>query len=267
MVKVRLASGAFAPICRQQQPTAGLQPNARSDSSGCDVAFALGCGALLAGYNNVVAAKRWHQRWYALVNLGAAAALLAVAGASGLTASDLGLRRDRLRAGLRLGAMAAGAVTAGWLLAVVLPAARPALRDERVSSLSRREICYQVTVRIPAGTVLWEETAFRGVLLAALRRVVPEVCAVALTSAVFGIWHIRPAREARHLNRAIGDRRAAGPGVTASVAATAAASVLLSSLRVRSGSLAAPVLLHLATNCGGALAAWFARPDPSLTRA
>lgn len=35
-----------------------------------------------------------------------------------------------------------------------------------------------------------------------------------------------------------------------------AAGALLSVLRQRSGSLAAPVLLHLATNCGGPVAAW-----------
>ena len=43
--------------------------------------------------------------------------------------------------------------------------------------------------------------------------------------------------------------------VAASVAGTAAAGLLLSWLRERSGSLAAPVLLHLSANCGAALAA------------
>jgi uncharacterized protein len=39
------------------------------------------------------------------------------------------------------------------------------------------------------------------------------------------------------------------------VVATAAAGALLSWLRIRSGSLAAPILLHLATNCIGPVAA------------
>ena len=43
---------------------------------------------------------------------------------------------------------------------------------------------------------------------------------------------------------------------------TTAGGVLLSWLRARSGSLAAPVLLHLATNCGGLVVAWaVAAPD------
>ena len=122
--------------------------------------------------------------------------------------------------------------------------------------LTRREVTYQVMVRIPVGTVLWEETAFRGVLLAALRRVMPRGTAVAVASGVFGIWHIRPTIGALRANKL-----AAGPGktvaaVTAGVAATAAGGVLLSWLRIRSGSLAAPVLLHLAANCTGPLAAY-----------
>jgi hypothetical protein len=45
------------------------------------------------------------------------------------------------------------------------------------------------------------------------------------------------------------------------VAATTAAGVLLSWLRARSDRLAAPVLLHLATNCVGPVVAWTVAPD------
>jgi len=58
------------------------------------------------------------------------------------------------------------------------------------------------------------------------------------------------------VNRLAGDRRTAAATVTAAVAATTAGGVVLSWLRVRSGSLAAPMLLHLTINCAGALAAW-----------
>ena len=112
-----------------------------------------------------------------------------------------------------------------------------------------------MTVRIPAGTVLWEEAAFRGVLQASLRRVLPGPAAIAVTSAVFGLGHVRPTADALRINQlAPGGRAAAGP-VAAAVAATAVAGLLLSGLRERSGSLAAPVLLHLSANCGAALAA------------
>jgi len=108
------------------------------------------------------------------------------------------------------------------------------------------------------GTVLWEEIAFRGVLQAALRRVMPEPAAIAVASGVFGAWHIRPTAAALRVNQLAGDRRQAAARVTAGVAVTAAAGVLLSWLRARSGRLAAPVLLHLATNCAGPVVAWTA---------
>jgi membrane protease YdiL (CAAX protease family) len=48
--------------------------------------------------------------------------------------------------------------------------------------------------------------------------------------------------------------------------ATTAAGVLFSWLRARSGSLAAPVLLHLATNCVGPLVSWAVARRQARTR-
>ena len=126
--------------------------------------------SLLAGYNNLAGARPWHRRWYPAVNALAAAVLLAAATASGLTADDLGLRRDRLRAGLRLGSAAAAPVVAAFGLAALNPATRPLLNDQRIAGLDRRELAYQVLLRIPVGTVAWEEIAFRG---SAPRRAAP----------------------------------------------------------------------------------------------
>ena len=117
-------------------------------------------------------------------------------------------------------------------------------------------------MRIPLGTVLWEETAFRGVLQAALGRVMPGGPAVAVTSCIFGLWHIGPTAAALRINGLAGGPGKMLAGVSAGVAATAAGGVLLSWLRTRSGSLVAPILLHVATNSMGALAAWvITRPE------
>jgi uncharacterized protein len=230
-----------------------------SRARAADVAFAVAACIVLAGYNNVAARQPWHRRWYPAVNALAATVTLEAAAASGLTADDLGLRRARLRSGLKLGSMAATPVVAAFGLAALTPAARPLLNDQRVAGLDRRQLAYHVLLRIPLGTVAWEEAAFRGVLLAALRRVLAEPAATAVASAVFGIWHIRPTAEALAANRLATTRGARIRAVTATVAGTAAAGVLLSFLRSRSGSLAAPVLLHLAANCTAPLASALAR--------
>ena len=61
--------------------------------------------------------------------------------------------------------------------------------------------------------------------------------------------------EALRINQMTTSRRSMAGSVGAGVAGTAVAGLLLSWLRERSGSLAAPVLLHLSANCGAALAA------------
>ena len=219
-----------------------------------DVAFASAACIALAGYNNLAGARPWHRRWYPAVNALAASVALGAAAASGLTASDLGLRRDRLRAGLRCGSAAAAPVVAAFGLAALTPATRPLLDDQRIAGLDRRQLAYDVLLRIPVGTVAWEEIAFRGVLRAALRRVLAEPAATAVGSAVFGLWHIRPTAEALAVNRLAAGRGARILAVTAVAAWTAGAGALMCVLRERSGSLAAPVLLHLAANGAGALA-------------
>ena len=224
-----------------------------------DVAFASAACIVLAGYNNLVGLRPWHRRWYPAVNALAAAVLLAAASASGLTSSDLGLRRDRLRGGLRLGSAAAAPVVAAFGLAALNPATRPLLNDQRIAGLDRRQLAYQVLLRIPVGTVAWEEIAFRGVLQAALRRVMEEPGATAVGSAVFGLWHIRPTAEALAVNRLAAGRGARVAAVAGVVAGTAGAGAVLSLLRERSGSLVAPVLLHLAANCAGPMASALAR--------
>jgi membrane protease YdiL (CAAX protease family) len=219
-----------------------------------DKTFALAFCAVLAAYNNVLGVHPWHNRRYVRVNLCATGTALAAAAPRGLTPADLGLGRGRWLPG-RAACRLAATVTAGWLLIAVVPATRPLLGDKRITSLDGRAVTYQALIRIPVGTALWEEIAFRGVLQAALRRVMPKPAAIAATSCVFGVWHIRPTLQALRANGLAGTRGRAVAGVAAAVAGTTAGGVLFSWLRERSGSLTAPVLLHVATNSGGLVTA------------
>ena len=227
--------------------------------SRADVAFAVAACVVLAGYNNLVGLQPWHRRWYPVVNGCAAVAALAAASVSGLSGEELGLGRDRLGGGLRCGSAVAAPVVAAFGLAALTPATRPLLDDRRIAGLDRGQLAYQVLLRIPVGTVAWEEIAFRGVLQGALRRVLAEPWASAVGAAVFGVWHIRPTAEALAVNGLATGRGARILAVTGVVAGTAGAGAVLSLLRERSGSLAAPVVLHLAANGTGPLASALAR--------
>ncbi len=212
--------------------------------------------ATLAVWNNVVVTRvPGYPGSYVVVNAAATGVVLVAARRAGLTWRELGLSRRRLTSGLRWGGGCGALVTAAYGTALALPALRPLLRDARIEGLDAADVAYQVLVRIPLGTVLWEEVAFRGVLLAALLRLLPPAGAVAASSGLFGVWHIRPTLSALAANDIVGGPVGTALAVLLACAGTAGAGVLFSWLRLRSGSLVAPVLLHLATNSLGTLAA------------
>jgi len=218
--------------------------------------FATPLVLVLCAWNNVVVDRLpGGPRSYVAANVAATGALLAAARLDGLSWDDLGLDRPRSRAGLSWGGACAAAVAGGYAVALAVPGLRPLLADARVAGLDGGEITYQVLVRIPLGTVLWEEVAFRGVLLAALTRLVSVRAATAVSAAAFGIWHIRPTLSALAANDLAGGPVLRAGAVLLGCLVTAAAGGPFTWLRLRSGSLLAPALLHLATNSLGVLAA------------
>ncbi|WP_369255087.1 CPBP family intramembrane glutamic endopeptidase [Geodermatophilus amargosae] len=213
------------------------------------------CVVLLAWNTLVVPALPGRPASAVAANVAATGVLLAGARWSGLTWAELGLARRRLPAGARWGGACAALVLAAYGVALAVPALRPLLADARAGGLDGPAVAVRALVRVPLGTVLWEEVAFRGVLLAAACRLLPLRAAVALSCAVFGLWHVRPALGGLAANDLAGGPVATGAAVLLTVLWTAVAGLLFAWLRLRSGSLLAPVLLHLATNSLGVLAA------------
>lgn len=182
--------------------------------------------------------------------LGLAACLLAIARAGGLAAADLGLARSALGTGLRWGGAAAVLVGAGYALAWLIPGVRQAL-PEGDGDLGR--VALTVLVVIPLGTVLPEELAFRGLLLPLLGRGRGLAAATWLSSGLFGLWHVLPSLGGGAANAAIagavgGDTAGTVARVAATVCFTTLAGVVFCWLRLRSGSLVAPLLAHWTVN-------------------
>jgi uncharacterized protein len=188
--------------------------------------------------------------------LGAAAALVALARADGCTWDELGLGPAAVASGARTGAVAAGVVAAGLAVARILPAGRAALRDERVTGRSRAAVLRAALVRVPLGTVVLEEVAFRGVLPAVLRprlgRGTATVGAVA-----FGAWHVLPSTGLAGTSEVV-SRVSGGSSwraVALAVTSTTVAGLGFTWLRDRSGSVVAPALAHWSSNGLGYLLA------------
>ncbi|MFI6320689.1 lysostaphin resistance A-like protein [Nonomuraea sp. NPDC050556] len=194
----------------------------------------------------------------------ATAALVAMARKSGVSWRELGFEHGA-RGAAAGGALAAG-VAAVYTVGIAVPRTRPLFHDERALSLTRARVLEEALLQVPVGTVLLEEVGFRGALYGMLRRTSGAGTATAVSSALFGLWHILPAMDMAKANPALGALTAGEEPshvdtarvVAGSVVSTAAAGVLFCELR-RRGGLLAPVMLHLATNSLGYL---FARIAP-----
>jgi uncharacterized protein len=183
-------------------------------------------------------------------NCAATALLLLAARRGGLSPGELGLGSGTARSGLCWGGAAVGLVAAGYGVSLAVPPLRTLLAGSAAVHMTAGQLVLRAAVHIPLGTVLCEEMAFRGVLLALASRVLPAGRALVATSAVFGLWHVASVRAP-----AGGLPVMHAPGVAGVVAVTAGGGALFGLLRQRSGSLLAPLSAHVGTNLLGLLAA------------
>jgi hypothetical protein len=162
---------------------------------------------------------------------------------------QLGLRPPQLWTGLRLG-VAAGSTAAAAVLAAT------SVRTVRVS-MARRELPASASTwlaaQIPLGTVWSEEASFRAALAAVAGHAYGGFRGQMLQSVAFGLSHIA-------------DARATGEPVLPTVLATGAAGWIFGWLADTSGSLAAPMVAHLAINESAAAAALIVQRRPAASR-
>lgn len=178
--------------------------------------------------------------------------------------TELGLGRAALGRGLRWGGVLLGAMVVIYVIGYALPLTHDLFLDDRVEDLSFVQVAYYALVRVPLGTVLLEEVAFRGVLPAVLGARTRRWVAVAISAGLFGCWHILPSLGLDEVNPVATDTVGTLPAwvtTLGAVGSTAAVGVWLWFLRHRSTSLLVPMALHWATNGFGylfAYAAWSA---------
>ncbi len=188
-------------------------------------------------------------------------ALVLISWSAGATLADLGLDRANAGAGLRYGGGAFGIVLLVLIVAAVIPATNGFLHDSR-AQISGGRLIYELGVSIVLLTAIPEEFAFRGVLLGSALRLWRPWRASLITSALFGLWHIAPTLHTMSDNRSVSGLAASVGGqvllVFGSIAVTSIAGLAFCWLRLRSRSLIAPVMAHIATNGLALTVAWFA---------
>ncbi|MEU9275525.1 CPBP family intramembrane glutamic endopeptidase [Streptomyces sp. NPDC048342] len=200
--------------------------------------------------------NRWAGSWILLTAVVVSAVLVGLLFWAGGNWLELGLGRDTLGDGARWAVTLIGIVAAVYLGGALLPVTRGLFADQRTDALNGPEIAFKALVVVPVGTVLLEETAFRGVLFALLRRLRTATTAAVVSSVLFGLWHILPSlnldKDKPTLGSLFGHSVAGAVLVDiGAVLFTAVAGCLLCWLRDRSGSLLAPMALHWAVNALG----------------
>ncbi|MEU4829765.1 CPBP family intramembrane glutamic endopeptidase [Streptosporangium sp. NPDC023615] len=174
-------------------------PRAASGRDPSGVAVQAGAVAVLVAAN--VLNNRLAPRLAPLTSATAVGALLVMARRSGLSWAELGFH-ERAR-GLRIGGALASAVAVSYAAGIAIPATRRFFRDERALSLSRGRAIEEALLQVPVGTVLLEEVGFRGVVHALVARSHGHGTATAVSSALFGLWHVLPAIDMMAANPAL----------------------------------------------------------------
>ncbi|MFE4502861.1 CPBP family intramembrane glutamic endopeptidase [Rhodococcus sp. NPDC056743] len=186
--------------------------------------------------------------------------LLAMSKRRGLGWAELGLSPKHLKSGSKYALIAVGLVLTVVAVGALLPLTRPFFMADRYATISGAIIASMIV--IPLQTVIPEELAFRGVLHGTLNRVSGFRGVAAAGSLTFGLWHIASSMGLTSGNAGLSGFLGNGvvgqiAGILGAVLATAAAGLVFTWLRHRSGSLLAPIALHWSLNGAGALAAAF----------
>lgn len=214
-------------------------------------------GAALVAYNSLL--NRWppfHGSMYVPLNLALCAVLLGVGAAAGLDGAELGFASGQAgswAAGLGLGILA----TLPMFILLSWERGARLVADGRMAGLSPGAVAHRALVRVPVGTALAEELAFRGVLFGLLATQ-GELRAVLWSSLFFGLWHVVPGLNL--LDSSLSPKPASyrWAKVALIVTASSLGGVVLAGLRIWSGGLATPFAFHATLNSLGTVAAHLA---------
>ena len=200
------------------------------------------------------------SEFYVPWSLAASGALVWVAvRVDGCTWSDLGLSGEQVRRGLFWGAILVAGMFSIYLVGVSIPATRDLFRDGRVAELTGWEVLFYALVRVPLGTVVLEEVAFRAVLPAMLVARTRWWVAMVVSAVAFGFWHVLPAMGMDSVNPVAEDTIGQLPvwvTVVGAVVSTTVAGFWFLFLRYSTRSVITPMMAHWASNSLGYLFAF-----------
>lgn len=179
--------------------------------------------------------------------------VISIAMLANLSWASIGLSKDSLFKGLIYALPFIAVIVIGAIAVFLFNS--DIFRDERYKQGSNL-VLFTVFITLPFFTVLIEELAFRGVLFGMLQNIVSQNYAVILSSISFGVWHVFSANALNSV--AIPTSIPKILVILAVIVATSLAGVFFTWLRIKSGSLITPILIHWAINSISIVLAYFA---------
>ncbi len=190
------------------------------------------------------------ETFLTMVSLGMA--LLVVLWATrvdGLSFSAIGLTREGAWEKTVLGFLFGIALVAPALAFLASPPpGMPDISFATIDDMNRGDLLYQIAFRIPLGTVLIEELAFRGAIQGNLRRYVSVRSAILLSTLIFAFWHLIVNFHTFQLTSVSAVEDVDVVLVLGLFLGVYFGGVVLATLREVSGHLAAPIAAHWVLN-------------------
>lgn len=204
------------------------------------------------------------KKSHIILNILFAGGAICVGVLSGLSLSAMGLAPSLLISGSLYALGIIVILIALIYVASRLPVINRFFENEAFSSVSKKRLAYEAGFRVPLGTALIEEVLFRGLLLGLLMINYPPINSLIISSIVFGLWHIFPTVNQLEANQAAKDLVAGKRGrrfwsILSVVATTSLAGFCFGLLRLWSGSLITPWLVHWAINASGIISGAIAK--------
>lgn len=216
-------------------------------------------GVLIYG---IVLSRLIPMRYHLVANLSASAFAIFCAISVGLNFEQLGLSIKLFWPGIFVALTASVfLIISIYLLSKISFTHKYFVSSHSALRASPSRLAYETAVRIPLSTALAEEILFRGVLFGVLLYYSGTHVAIIGSSLVFGLWHIFPAlnftNESYYLELRQGRLISKLLHIVVNVLATALAGIVFAWLRLLSGSIIAPWLLHWTINSTTVLSSLF----------
>ncbi len=158
-----------------------------------------------------------------------------------LRLADVGLEQKNILKGLKYSGWAVLAIF--LVLLIVFLVDSSAYKDPRYHHTLATAL-YSSLLILPLKTVIFEELVFRGVMLGLLLRSTSRNWAIAVSSMLFGLWHIGSSTNIHEVSFLGHITLPSIVVVIPTVLITSLAGVVFCELRLRSKSLVAPIAVH-----------------------